>query len=213
MKNNILSMKRHLPMLAIAAVPLLSGCNGKTGDASAEWPALDASTVSNTSIDAPARALPRACTLLTEEEARTVIGQSAGQMADDPENCMWASSEHPGRITMLMVQIISGGTAAETDALYENLTGLSGNLNMAINNRLGEETRESGQDIEGLGEAAWCSSSNADLIGAQQLVVRSGTLVLSLNITGMTKGDPQASLCPRLETAGRAALGRLGAAS
>ena len=45
-----------------------------------------------------------------------------------------------------------------------------------------------------------------------QLVVRSGTIILSLNITGMTMGEQQASLCPRLEIAGRSALGRLGAA-
>jgi hypothetical protein len=146
------------------------------------------------------------------EEAQTVIGQSAGQMADDPENCMWASSEHPGRMTMLMVQVIRGGTPAETDTLYENLTGLSGHLNMAVNDQLGKKIGKSGRDIEGLGDAAWCSASNADLIGAQQLVVRNGTIILSLNITGMTKGKQQASLCPRLEAAGRTALGRLGAA-
>ena len=211
--NTILSAKRHWLMLAIATMPLVSGC-GKQADAeSADWPSVEAATTSTASKEAPAGPLPRACTLLTMEEAQTVIGQSAGQMADDPENCMWASSEHPGRMTMLMVQVIRGGTPAETDTLYENLTGLSGNLNMAVNDQLGKKTSKSGQDIEGLGDAAWCSASNADLIGAQQLVVRNGTIILSLNITGMTKGERQASLCPRLEAAGRTALGRLGGAS
>lgn len=211
--NTILSANRHLLILASAATLLMSGC-GKNADAeSAEWPAIEAATASTASKETPAGPLPRACTLLTMEEAQTVIGQSAGQMADDPENCMWASSEHPGRMTMLMVQVIRGGTPAETDTLYENLTGLSGNLNMAVNDQLGKKTSKSGQDIEGLGDAAWCSASNADLIGAQQLVVRNGTIILSLNITGMTKGERQASLCPRLEIAGRSALGRLGGAS
>lgn len=211
--NTIPSAKRYVLMLSLTAIPLFAGCGKKANDASAEGPAVEAATASAAGEDAPAGLLPRACTLLTIEEAQAVIGQSAGQMADDPENCMWASSEHPGRMTMLMVQVIRGGTPAESDALYENLTGLSGNLNMAVNDRLGKKTGTSGQEVEGLGDAAWCSASNADLIGAQQLIVRTGTVVLSLNITGMTKGEPQASLCPRLETAGRAALGRLGVAS
>lgn len=211
--NTILSASRHMPMLAVATTLLLSGCGKKADAESAEWPAVETAIASTASRDAPAGPLPRACTLLTMEEAQTVIGQSAGQMADDPENCMWASSEHPGRMTMLMVQVIRGGTPADTDTLYENLTGLSGNLNMAVNDRLGKKTGKSGQDIEGLGDAAWCSASNADLIGAQQLVVRNGTIILSLNITGMTMGERQASLCPRLEAAGRTALGRLGGAS
>ncbi len=211
--NTILSAKRHLLMLAIVAVPFVSGCDKKNDGSAAEWPAIEASTASIATQDAPAGPLPRACTLLTVEEAQAAIGQSAGPMADDPENCMWASSEHPGRMTMLMVQVIRGGTAAETGTLYENLTGLSGNLNMAVNDQLGKKTSAAGQDIEGLGDAAWCSASNADLIGAQQLVVRNGTIILSLNITGMTKGERQASLCPRLEAAGRIALGRLSGTS
>jgi hypothetical protein len=209
--NTILSTKRHLPMLMIAAIPLIAGCGKKVDADASDWPAVEAETAST--ANTAAAPLPRACTLLTAAEAQTVIGQSVGQMADDPENCMWASSEHPGKVTMLMVQILRGETVAETETLYQNLTGLSGNLNMAINDQLDKKTRKSGQDIEGLGDAAWCSSSNADLIGAQQLVVRNDKIILSLNITGMTKGERQASLCPQLETAGRTALGRLGGAS
>lgn len=210
--NTILSAHRHLLILTTSATLLMSGCGKKADADSADWPSVEAAAASTASKDAPAGPLPRACKLLTMEEAQTVIGQSAGQMADDPENCMWASSEHPGRMTMLMVQVIRGGTPAETGTLYENLTGLSGHLNMAVNDELGKKTSKSGQEVEGLGDAAWCSASNADLIGAQQLVVRSGTIILSLNITGMTMGEKQASLCPRLEAAGRTALGRLGAA-
>lgn len=194
--NTILFANRHLLIPAIAAILLTSGCGKKADAESTDWPSVEAAAASTASKDASAGPLPRACTLLTIEEAQTVIGQSAGQMADDPENCMWASSEHPGRMTMLMVQVIRGGTTAETDSLYENLTGLTGNLNMAVNDQIGEKTRKSGQEIEGLGDAAWCSASNADLIGAQQLIVRNGTIILSLNITGMTKGERQASLCP-----------------
>jgi len=211
--NTILSAHRHLLILTTSATLLMPGCGMKADADSADWPSVEAAAASTASKDAPAGPLPRACALLTMEEAQTVIGQSAGQMADDPENCMWASSEHPGRMTMLMVQVIRGGTSAETGTLYENLTGLSGHLNMAVNDELGKKTSKSGQEVEGLGDAAWCSASNADLIGAQQLVVRSGTIILSLNITGMTMGERQASLCPRLEAAGRTALGRLGGAS
>jgi hypothetical protein len=189
---------------------LASGCGNKAGNASTDWPSTNDTPATAIAEDAP---LPRACSLITATEAEAVIGSSAGQMADDPENCMWAGGANPGQLTMLMVQIMRGGTAAETASLFDNLTGLTGNLNMAANEQLGKKTRKSGQEIEGLGDAAWCSASNADLIGAQQLIVRSGTLILSLNVTGMSKGEKQASLCSRLEAAGRTALGRIGGAS
>lgn len=125
---------------------------------------------------------------------------------------MWAGGDSPGAITMLMVQLMRADSVDETAVLFDNLTGLSGNLGMMVNDQLDKPTRKSGQDIEGLGDAAWCSAGNADLVGSQQLIVRSGTLILSLNVTGMTKGERAASLCPRLEVAGRQAFARLGGA-
>jgi hypothetical protein len=204
-------VKYRLLFLVISATLLMAGCSNNADSTSTQWPSVD-EPATNTTTDTARPALPRACTLVTAEEAQAVVGYAVGQMADDPENCMWAGGDNPGRLTMLMVQIIRADTAAESNALFDSLTGLSGNLNMTVNDQLGEKTRKSGQEIEGLGDAAWCSSSNADLVGTQQMIVRNGTIILSLNVTGMTKGERKASLCPQLEIASRKAFSRLGGA-
>lgn len=198
--------------LAIAAAMLLAGCS-KASDAAGEaaWPSLDEAPTA-VAAAAPAAPLPRPCTLVTAEDAQAVIGSEVGEMANDQDVCMWAGGDGPGSITMLMVQLMRADSAEETAVLFDNLTGLSGNLGMAVNDQLGKPTRKSGQDIEGLGDAAWCSGANADLVGTQQLIVRSGTTILSLNVTGMTQGERTPSLCPKLEAAGRQAFARLGGA-
>lgn len=202
---------KKLLYISLLIAPLIAGCNKSVESDSTQWPSTADSGI-NAVADKPDKALPRACTLITADEAQAVISYPAVPMADDPENCMWAGGDNPGRLTMFMVQILRADTPAETAVLFDNLTGLSGNLGMAVNEQLGKKTRKSGQDIEGLGDAAWCSSSNADLVGTQQMIVRNGTIILSLNVTGMTKGERKSSLCPQLETASRKAFSRLGGA-
>jgi hypothetical protein len=204
-------VKHRLLFFVISTALLVTGCSKDADSTSTQWPSVDEPVESTTTV-AERAVLPRACTLVTAEEAQVVVGYAVGQMADDPENCMWAGGDNPGRLTMLMVQVIRADTVAESNALFDSLTGLSGNLNMTVNDQLGEKTRKSGQEVEGLGDAAWCSSSNADLVGSQQMIVRNGTIILSLNVTGMTKGERKASLCPQLETASRKAFSRLGGA-
>ncbi|MFY2764654.1 hypothetical protein [Arenimonas sp. MALMAid1274] len=204
------------PASRIAAVSLLSslaltGCTQASDAPEADWPSVDAAPVAASADKLPAE-LPRPCLLVTAEDAQAVIGAEVGQMADDQDVCMWAGGENPGAITMLMVQVFRTDTPEETASLFDNLSGLSGNLGMMVNEAIDKPTRKSGQDIEDLGDAAWCSASNADLIGTQQMIVRTGTVLLSLNVTGMTKGERAASLCPQLEVASRLAYQRLGGA-
>lgn len=195
--------------LAIALALLLAGC-GKSAETAAEtqWP----SPAAETATAALPETLPMPCTLVTADDAKAVIGTEVGEMANEQDACLWAGGDNPGAITMLMVQLIRADSAEESATLFDSLTGLSGNLAMAVNDAAGTPTRKSGQDIEGLGDAAWCSASNADLVGTQQVIVRSGTVLLTLNVTGMTKGERQASLCPKLEAAARQAFARLGGA-
>lgn len=202
-------------LFSLCATLTLAGCSQATdtnaaGKREADWPAPQVAAAES-AAGTPAD-LPRPCTLVTADDAQAVIGSEVGQMADDQDVCMWAGGDNPGAITMLMVQVFRADTAEETALLFDNLAGLSGNLGMMVNEAIDKPTRKSGQDIEGLGDAAWCSSSNADLIGTQQLIVRSGTVLLSLNVTGLTKDGRAASLCPKLEAAGRLAYGRLGGA-
>lgn len=215
-------MTRHhlTASLALMATLALAACSqasdnaaDTTADTTAEsaWPSPDVATAPADTAEALAE-LPRPCTLVTADDAQAVIGSEVGQMADDQDVCMWAGGDNPGAITMLMVQVFRADTPEETAVLFDNLAGLSGNLGEMVNQAIDKPTRKSGQDIEGLGDAAWCSASNADLIGTQQLIVRSGRIILTLNVTGMTKGERAASLCPKLEAAGRLAYGRLGGA-
>jgi hypothetical protein len=200
------------PLPAIAMALLLAGCS-QASEAPGEtaWPSIDQAPAP-AAADAPAAPLPRPCSLVTADDAQAVIGSEVGEMANDQDVCMWAGGDSPGSITTLMVQLMRADTVEETTLLFDNLTGLSGNLGMTVNDQMGKPTRKSGQDIEALGDAAWCSATNADLVGTQQLIVRSGTTILSLNVTGMTQGGRPTSLCPKLEVAGRQAFARLGGA-
>ena len=129
-------------------------------------------------------ALPRACTLVTGAEAQAVIGQPVAAMADEPDNCRGASAGYRGQFTFVMV-----------------------------NDRIGAQTQASGEAIANFGDAAWRSLSNADMIGARQLIVRKGLAILVLNVTGMRKDGAVDGFDARMEIAGRAALARMGSGS
>ena len=202
------SCRGALIPLALLTALCLAAC--KDGDAAspadAAWTSFDAQPAAAKASIAP---LPRACALLTSDEAAVVLGQAVGQMADEPENCLWASSEHPARITMLMVQLVPSDDEAQAETMFGAMTGMSAQLNAGINEQMGERTRKSGQEIEGLGDAAWRSTSNADLIATEQLVIRKGTVLLQFNITGMTRDGKVKAVGERLEKAARVALERM----
>lgn len=205
---------RHMVANALnmAAISILftAGCDRAPDAASATRAALQATSASGTGT---ATALPRACTLVTAAEAQAVIGQPVATMADEPENCMWASAGNPGQFTIFMVQVVRGESAAETRALFESLTGATSDLNAMVNDRIGAQTQASGEAIANFGDAAWRSRSNADMIGARQLIVRKGLAILVLNVTGMRKDGAADGFDARMEIAGRAALARMGGRS
>lgn len=205
-------LRNHALRIAALAIPtfFMVGCDRASDTASA------AGAVSETTSASEARtptALPRACTLVTAAEAQAVIGQPVATMADEPENCMWASAGNPGQFTMFMVQVVRGESAAETRTLFESLTGATSDLNAMVNDRIGAQTQASGEAIADFGDAAWRSHSNADMIGARQLIVRKGLAILVLNVTGMRKDGAVDGFDARMEIAGRAALARMGGGS
>lgn len=202
---------RHMAANALnmAAIAILfaAGCN-RAPDATSAAGAIPEAT--STSESRTPTALPRACTLVTAAEAQAVIGQPVATMADEPENCMWVSAGNPGQFTMFMVQVVRGESAAETRTLFESLTGATSDLNAMVNDRIGAQTRASGEAIGNFGDAAWRSRSNADMIGARQLIVRKGLAILVLNVTGMRKDGATDAFDARMEAAGRTALSRMG---
>ena len=210
----------HRALFCLFFSLVLAACNGdqtsapqlSAGQISAEpassWPAFeDADADADVVVDAtPKTPLPRACALVTAEQAQSVLQQGVGQMSDEPEACIWASSGSPGRITMLMVLVSDNGDLSTAQAVFNSVTGLSGNLNALVNQQVDAKTKKSGQELDDLGDEAWLSASNADLVGVQQLVVRKGRRMLTLNVTGMGQTE---GLAQRLEALARNATPRL----
>jgi hypothetical protein len=198
-------MKRATTLLlALSCVLVSCKKNDVASTDISTWPSFDAPVVAKTA-NIP---LPAACTLITAREAAAVLNQEVSLMANEPENCIWASAGNPGQITMFMVQLSRSETPAEAQALFDASTGLSSDLNTTINKQLGERTHKSDSEIEGLGDAAWHSGSNADLLGTETIIVRKGNMVLHISITGMTTTGKLQGFSDRLKTAARTATGR-----
>ncbi len=184
---------------------------GRTDTAAAtEWPAFEqAPQAPPTKFTTP---LPRACELASAPEAEAVLAQVVTLMSDDPESCMWSSSAGVGRITMLLVQPSEQEDVAMAQSVFNAITGLTGNLATTVNKQIGEVTRKSGQELEDLGDEAWLSSASIGAgfgphqLGTQQLVVRKGKRLLTLNVTGSSKTE---GLATRLETLARTATPKL----
>jgi hypothetical protein len=188
----------------ILCAGLLAGCERQAAPAAPAEAAAPAA----------AKPAPVACKLVTAEAAQKVLGQPVSLMVDDNGRlgsvCTWVSSGAPGRIAMLTVNLFPNESADEAGELFASLSGLQSKLAKMVNDKAGVATKKSGQEIEGLGDEAWQSSDNLDLIGNTALVVRRGSFVLRLAVTGMTRGDGLgAGLPERLKQATATAVGML----
>lgn len=210
-----------------AAVLLLSACGSadeakpsgtaQTAAASAgNWPSFDAPPPAAETAAPP----PKPCSLVDAAQAEALLQMPVALMNDEPENCLWASTARPDRIAMLSVAVLQEASAEAADGIYTSLTGLPGNLNGQVNERMQIRTQKSGQELDDLGDAAWLSGSNADLVATRQLVVRKGARILHFNVTGMdaasvargqvsVAGGSAAELGERLQALARAALPKL----
>jgi len=117
--------------------------------------------------------------------------------------------ESPGRITMLMLQVSDAGDQAQAQILFEAMIGMAGSDSAVAAGA--PESTVSGQLLEGLGDAAWISAMQVELIGARQIHVRKGSRLLSLNVTGMASGDSTArtALAERLQALAQSAVAKL----
>jgi hypothetical protein len=181
-------MTRH-PLLLLPLVLALSACGGDSPSASSESPGA-----TTAAVEAAAGPLPKACALIDAARAQVVLGQPAGLMGDDPENCVWASQGHPGSIAMLMVQISEESSEDDAKTLFDAMASALGGTN-------------GGDDaLQGLGDQAWRTRGNLDAVSARAIAVRKGRRVLVLNVTGMRT---DAGLDARLEQAARDTLTKL----
>jgi hypothetical protein len=205
-------IKSQLPTLLAAGVALaLAAC----GDAPSAGVST-ATAATQTAAATPAKAapaptsrkspMPRACTLVSDAEAAALLAQEVGKMDDSPENCMWASAGSPGRITMLLVQPMQLDSAAEAESMFETLVEGLDVLNKTVNDAAKQRTRKSGVTLDGIGDAAWRSSGNVDLVGTQRLIARKGTRILVINITGSVKGT---GMGERLDSLAKTAVAKM----
>jgi hypothetical protein len=166
----------------------LSGCQREAGAPAASTDASQAPVTTAT-----AAPLPKACELLDAERVQVVLGQPAGVMGDDPENCVWSSQGHPGSIAMFMVQLSESADAEEAQDTFDAMVSALGGT-------------QGGSTPQGLGDRAWRTQGQLDAVQARAVVVRKGHRLLILNVTGM-RAD--AGLDARLEQAARDAISRL----
>ncbi|MGQ0798654.1 MAG: hypothetical protein ACT4NL_00880 [Pseudomarimonas sp.] len=194
-------------LLLSLTVLLSSACQrGDAGLASTAAPIVAAPVSA-----APSKPMPRACDLVSADQARAVLAQDAGLMSDDPENCLWASMQSPGQITMLMLQVSQADDSAQAQMLFEALIGMAGSDSLIGVAAGGEAKSAGGEWLAELGDTAWMSATSAELIGARQIHVRQGARLLSLNVTGMAKGDANAQLelAQRMQALARTAVATL----
>lgn len=189
--------------LAFAGALLLCACGGDSLPTSSSG---DSPFAAGDAAPASLAPLPKACTLLSAEQAQVVLGQPVALMSDDPENCIWSSQGHPGQIAMLMVQISQEHSEAEAKTMFDAIVNASGGLNPTVNAGIGAEDRSQGRALAGIGDAAWRNAGNADAVSTRQMVIRKGHRLLNLNVTGM---GPVDGLDARLENAARDAIARL----
>jgi hypothetical protein len=192
---------RTVPLLFLAAS--LAACGAEAPSASSiDLPSFEAPAATAAS-SAP---MPRACALVSAEQAAMVLGQTASPMSDDAEACVYASSEHPGSITLLTLILSDSGDVATAREVFNGIAGLHGNLNGMINQAVGTKSNKSGQELDDLGDEAWLSGGNVDLVATRQLVVRKGSRILTLNVTGM--GD-SSGVAGRMQAVARNAVAAL----
>ena len=171
---------RIVPMLFVAASLAACGADAPPA-AGVDLPGFEAPAATAIS----AAPMPRACALVSVEQAAMVLGQNASPMSDDAEACVYASADHPGSITLLTLILSDNGDEATAREVFNGIAGLHGGLNGMINQAVGARSKKSGQELDDLGDQAWLSGGNADLVTSQQLVVRKGSRILTLNVTGM----------------------------
>ena len=112
-------------------------------------------------------------------------------------------------MTMLMVNLVQNEDLAMAQTVFQSLTGLQGDLSGMVNAQLAEKTRKSGQELDDLGDEAWLSGSQMDLIATRQIVARKGTVIFNLNITGMSKTAKLEGFDARLVALARTAVPQL----
>lgn len=201
----------RLAACGVAAALALGACGkgeAPAATASGDWPAFDQPDARPKAVAAQ-KALPRACALVTAEQAEALLQQPVSLMSDEPENCLWASAGSPGQITMLIVNLVQNDDEAMAETVFNSLTGLQGNLSGMVNAKVGEKTKKSGQELEDLGDDAWMSGSNMDLIAAKQIVARKGLVIFNLNITGMSQSSKLEGFDARLIALARTAVPQL----
>lgn len=199
----------NLARLAFALVMTagVTACEQKKSSSEAGLPEFGSPDApASAKAASPSKPLPRPCSLVSTADAQAITGQPMSVMGDEAELCAYNSTGSAGSFTTLMVNLGRHEDEEMAIEIFRGIAGLPGKLNKMVNDQIDEKTRKSGQTLDGLGNEARLSSSNADLTSNTSLVVRKGRVVLNLSVIGMD-GDPETGT--RLETLARKIVGAL----
>ncbi len=189
-------------LFGLILVPfLILACQDKDANKVTDLPSFDSPQDNTLSAPIPKKKpLPEPCTLVSVADAQVVIAQPMAVMSSEAELCAYQSTGRAGDFTSLMINLTENEDEAMAIEVYRAIAGLPGKLNKMVNEKMGETTKKSARNLDGLGDEARLSLGNTDLIGNTTLVVRKGTVVLNFSIIGMGS-DPTAG--ERLEALAR----------
>nr|WP_315492013.1 hypothetical protein [uncultured Rhodoferax sp.] len=197
-------MKRFVG-IALSALVLMgaTGCKDSPGVSGATPPPAQPALPSQPQKKAN---LPTPCSLVSATDAKTVIAQTMTEMSNDDKLCMYASADQPGNFTSMLVNLSWADDNDMASQIYRGIAGLPGKLNKMTNDQVGSKTKKSGRALDGVGDEAWLSSGNMDVMGSASVVVRKGLVVLNITVSGMGT-DP--AIAERLEALARKVVTQL----
>jgi hypothetical protein len=187
-------MKTHF-LLPFALLLALSGCGEKEGAATTDG------------SPSQAKALPP-CQLVTAADVQAVFGNQVETMADEPETCTYNSKgavTDVAPFTMLIITLTPNADEAEARDAMQMMLKMQGFIGDVVNDAMTAPNTHALQTLDGVGDEAYLSKGNLDLMSNTQLTLRKGRMVLNMGAIGL-KGDAEAG---KLETLARQVAPRL----
>lgn len=187
-------MKTHF-LLPLALLLVMSGCGDKENTADAGTPISEG------------KAIPP-CQVVTAADVQAVFGNVVETMADEPETCTYNSKgavTDVAPFTMLIITLTPNTDEAEAKDALQMMLKMQGFIGDAVNDAMKAPNTHALQTLDGVGDEAYLSKGNLDLMSNTQLTLRKGRMVLNMGAIGL-KGDVEAE---KLATLARQVAPRL----
>ncbi len=180
-----------LPMLVLA----LAGCGDDTSSG-------------NATTSASSGGILPPCQLLTPADVQTTFGHAVEVMADEPETCVYNSKGNvtdSAPFTMLTLSLLPNANETEAKETLQLSLKMQDFMGGVINDAMKTPNQQSQQVLTGIGNEAYLTVGNLDLLSNTQLIFRKGRMVMTLGAVGL-QGEPEVG---KLETLARLAADKL----